>query len=356
MLCPKCGKVLDDSAHFCPVCGSKAENSPQAESQPAVATTVPPVGAVAKQPKKKKSKKGLIIGIVAVLLAGFFFLIGIVAVALPVIFSRYDISFTLPWSDSMKGEGTERNKEEEKTNKNKKQKSEKKEAVAKAEESDLASNMDSLLSSYGLTADVTVAVVDNKTGKEYVSNGSTRSFTSWGFYLPVYMAFSDLYPSNYSDYRYNILSSTPATCNAAANFAIDQFGGPAGITSYLRDNLNYSSTVYGRKFGEVNATADNYTSAAEAARILSQFNAQYNYEELCYSPGSFGIAVPAGATMYAQFGTENISVKNNLNVFAVVKGSKSDYSVAILTQNQASATGIVNILLNDIHVYMEGNS
>lgn len=348
MVCPKCGKVLADSAHFCPVCGSKAEKSQQAESQPAAATTAPPVGVAVKQPKKKKSKKGLIIGIIAVLLAGFLFLVGIVAVALPLILSRYDISFTLPWSDSVKDEDTEKNKEkvEEKAE----------EKVAKAEEPDLAKNMDSLISSYGLTADVTVAVVDNKTGKEYVSNGSTRTFTSWGFYLPVYMAFSDLYPSSYSDYRYNILSSAPATCNAAANFAIDQFGGPAGITSYLRDNLNYSSTVYGRKFGEVNATADNYTSAAEAARILSQFNAQYNYTELCYNPDSFGVTAPAGAKMYAQIGTENVRVKNNLNVFAVVKGSKSDYSVAILTQNQASATGIVNTLLNDIHMYMEADS
>ncbi len=355
MLCPKCGKVLDDSAHFCPVCGSKAENSQQVVSQPVARNTAPTVQTAAKQPNKKKSKAGLIIGIIAVILAGFLILGGIAVIALPVVLSQYDITFSFPWSDSVKDEDAAKSKAEEEKASKKKDK-QKEEKVAKVEEPDLAENIDSLLSANGLTADVTVAVVDNKTGKEYVSNGSTRGFTSWGFYLPVYMAFSDLYPSSYSDYRYNILSSTPATCNAAANFAIDQFGGPAGITSYLRDNMNYSSTVYGRKFGDVNATADNYTSAAEAARILSQFNAQYNYTELCYNPGSFGVVAPAGATMYAQLGTENISVKNNLNVFAVVKGSKSDYSVAILTQNQASATGIVNTLLNDIHVYMEGNS
>ncbi len=356
MLCPKCGKVLPDSARFCSVCGNKVESTQQVVNQPAESVVTPPAQVVIKPPKK--SKTGLVIGIIAVILVGLLILGGIAAFALTAIFSQYDISFSFPWSASVKGEVIEQSedKDEKISKKNKNKDEVKKEKVAKAEEPDLAENIDSLISSFGLTGDVTVAVVDNTTGKEYLSNGSSSRFTSWGFYLPVYMAFSDRYPSSYNDYKYKILSSDPATCNVAANFAIDQFGGPAGITSYLRDSMSYSSTIYGRKFGEVNAAADNYTSAAEAARILSQFNTSYNYTELCYNPSSFGVVSPVDATMYAQLGSENISVKNNLNVFAVIKGSTSDYSVAILTQNKASATGIVNTLLNDIHMYMEGNS
>ena len=69
MFCPNCGKQLPENGNFCPNCGEKLMAAPQA--QPVQPVQVPPVQVptvsvqpeVPAQPVKKKSKKGLIIGL-----------------------------------------------------------------------------------------------------------------------------------------------------------------------------------------------------------------------------------------------------------------------------------------------------
>lgn len=80
--CPNCGEPLEDKAAFCPVCGKKlpVEEKPEAVEAPAEAAPAAAAAAAApaaacneapaEKPKKKKSKAGLIIGIVALLLVG----------------------------------------------------------------------------------------------------------------------------------------------------------------------------------------------------------------------------------------------------------------------------------------------
>jgi len=216
-------------------------------------------------------------------------------------------------------------------------------------------SVNQLISSYGVEGSVAVSVLDNITGEQFICAGANEQYAAWGFYLPVYMAFCDRYPgtSSYVEEKQNMLSHDAGKCNTAANFAIDSFGGTDSITSYIRQTLGYSNTRYGRKFGQTNATDDNYTTAYDAAIMLNQFNSLYNSYDLCYNPSSFGIAVPDGASMYAQLGTENISVKNNLNVFAIMHGYSADYSIVILTKNNASGSGIVNAILQTVHTQME---
>lgn len=219
-----------------------------------------------------------------------------------------------------------------------------------------SNTINAFLSENGVANDVAVAVIDNTTGLSYESTWANVSYESWGFYLPVYMAFCDMYPQSYASYKADIMSSDAGKCNAAANFAINTFGGAEYISEYIYA-MGYPSTSYGRKFGEANSKNGNYTTAAEAASILYRFYMTDNPGKLCYNPKNFGVSVPQsgnGTTMYAQFGTENAAKKKNFNIFAIIQGPYSDYCVAIMTKNGASANGLTNDLLNLIHQIMEG--
>lgn len=229
---------------------------------------------------------------------------------------------------------------------------EKVEETVKEEKTDIEGEVNDLIRSKNLIGRVSVAVADNTNNDIYLCTGASERYTAWGFYLPVYMAFCDYYPSGYSGYKADILSSDAAQCNEAANFAIESFGGPSRITEHI-SSMGYRDTVIGRKFGDVNANTDNYTSAEEAVELLRQFNESYSFYDLCYSPSKYGVDVPSGARMYAQIGTENINVRNDLNVFAVIKGKNSDYSIVVMSQNGASGTGIIDDVLRKVHVLME---
>ena len=131
-------------------------------------------------------------------------------------------------------------------------------------------------------------------------------------------------------------------------------GGLASMTSYLSDRYGANVTGYGRYFGAPSTNGDNYTCAREAAIFLKTLNDRNEYGRLTYHPENFGITAPAGANLYAQIGTENNSVRNNLNLFGIVKGATSDYCVVILTQNGSSANSFISDLLAVIHTKMEG--
>jgi len=338
MHCNKCGKELKEGARFCPACGTPVAPVPPTQpAKPAVPQT-PQHFNPNPNPQKPSSNVGKIIAIICIPIIGFF-LIGLLVFFLII----------------ARPSGEPNNQTVSPTPKPTAKPTAAPATPEPVVRPAIEDSVNQLISSYGVEGSVAVSVLDNITGEQFICAGANEQYAAWGFYLPVYMAFCDRYPgtSSYVEEKQNMLSHDAGKCNTAANFAIDSFGGTDSITSYIRQTLGYSNTRYGRKFGQTNATDDNYTTAYDAAIMLNQFNSLYNSYDLCYNPSSFGIAVPDGASMYAQLGTENISVKNNLNVFAIMHGYSADYSIVILTKNNASGSGIVNAILQTVHTQME---
>lgn len=243
----------------------------------------------------------------------------------------------------------EKNEETEKTEKAPEIVDTHKQNKVTAEE--LETKINKYISDYGYTNSVAVSVLDNNTGLQYNSASSHIQFPAWGFYVPIYLAYHNEYGND--SLSYSILSSDPTECNKASNLAIDYLGGTSGITGYISRNFNTSSTSYGRKFGQSVPGKDNYTSAQEAAMLMNIFYNRCSYTDLSYKPSSFGISFPSDASVYSQIGTENLGVKNHLNVFAVVRGDYSDYSIALLTKNGAGRNGFIGNLMTFIHNEME---
>lgn len=216
---------------------------------------------------------------------------------------------------------------------------------------DFAPSINSILDAQNMSSSVGVAIIDNIDGKVYSAGAHNFSFSAWGFYLPIYLAYTAEFGEGSAA---GIMSSDPATCNQAANNAIDALGGLSSMNHYLRTHYNLSYTSYSRRFGQAASPGmDNYTSASEAVRLVSDLYNSGRSGKFSYSPSSFGISVPYGATMYSQIGTENRNVKKCLNLFAVVRGNYSNYCVVILTKDTVSRTGITNTLLSHIHTTME---
>lgn len=210
--------------------------------------------------------------------------------------------------------------------------------------------INSFLDANAAQNNVGVAVIDNLTGAMYSSRYSDVSYTAWGLYLPVYLAYGQT-GSYYGNVREQIMSSDPGTCNAAANTAIRDMGGLASVNHILSHNFGAANTTYGRFFGDTASASDNYTTANDAAVFLRTLDNTGEYTKLSYNIAGFGITAPVGANVYAQAGTENRNVRKDLNLFAIVKGQRSNYCVAILTRN--SSGGYISQLLQIIHSEME---
>ena len=193
---------------------------------------------------------------------------------------------------------------------------------------------------------VSVAVYDNKSGEIYASDDAYSAYPAWGFYLPIYL----MNPS--SSYSKNIMSNDPGVCNSAANRAINDMGGTTAVTAALQNAYSVSATSYGRKFGDTKSSQENYTCAVDAAMMLSKLNGLGERELLSYNYTKFGIDVPDSANAYAQVGTENINAKKNLNIFAIVKGGRSDYCIAVLTRGGVGSTAI-DYIMEVVHNEME---
>ncbi len=71
MFCVKCGAQIEDGTQFCPICGATQE--PPVQQPAAEPVYAQPVAAAAgEEPGKKKAIIGLVLGIVSIVLSGFF--------------------------------------------------------------------------------------------------------------------------------------------------------------------------------------------------------------------------------------------------------------------------------------------
>jgi len=357
MICPRCGANINDGSSFCTQCGETLN-----KQNPSV-NAMPPIY---NPPPKKNTGLVWTIVILSIILAGLITFASLYFTG--VITLGNDETKQSETSETAKSDDDESSSDNDvkksktkkynkKTNEEKNDKAEKENkeiSEKKTEYSPALSNaLVDIINAEGVSGNVSVAVLEYNTKKIAAKVDEDQTYVAWGFYLPVYMALCDRYPDSYDSYKNDIMSSSVSNCNSAGNYAIDLCGGTEAITNYLQTNMGYRNTVIGRKYGELNSSRDNYTSAYDSAVMLHKFSLSHNLSGLCHNPAQFGITTPAGASVYGQFGTENASVKNNLNVFAVVKGSNSDYTIAILTQNHASATDIVNKILQTVHTHME---
>lgn len=214
----------------------------------------------------------------------------------------------------------------------------------------LEDKLDSYIASNMSRSDMAVAIIDNHTGERIESENADVRYTAWGWYLPIYLLY-DHYEYYNSDVSRKIMSSDAGVCNSNANTAIRAFGGPAGATDNLEWYFDTDDTVYGRYFGDVNSSSNNYTTPEEAAAYLEFLNNEGGRNMLSYNIGNYGISAPYGANVYAQVGTENNTVRKELNLFAIVRGYNSDYCVAIMTRNGKGQ--YISDVLNMIHTEME---
>lgn len=313
MFCKKCGSELSPSALFCKSCGEKVS--------------------VKQDVKGENTKKNKTLMIVLCVLLAVLLLVG---AALAV------------WLLSGREDGEDSPNKPVVTV----EPSVKPIPTALATRKNIEETVNAIIGSEKGHANIGVAVIDHKTGETYHSARADAAYPAWGFYLPIYLAYNDSPSAKDTRLLENVMSNDAATCNEAGNTIIQNMGGPSGITAFLRGEYGVTVTSYGRYFADVRATSDNYTSATEAVTFLEEISRRGGYDRLSYDITRFGIRAPQGATVYAQVGTENNQVRKNLNLFAVVEGEKSNYSVAILTQNGAGVT--ITEILEAIHTEMEG--
>ena len=210
--------------------------------------------------------------------------------------------------------------------------------------------IEKFLQDNGIANDVSVAVYNNLTQEQYSSSNGNRIYTAWGLYLPVYLAYGKNSNIDWGAYE-SIMSSDPGVCNENANYAIRSMGGFQAVNDRLKNYYGATGTTYGRFFGDTGASTDNYTTANDSVRFLSELDKMDKHGLLSYNLGSFGISAPGGASVNAHIGTENRSERKQLNIFAIVKGNSSDYCVSILTENYNG--GYITSLLSTIHTEME---
>ncbi len=329
--CRKCGAKLKEGVRFCEKCGLPVGGA----EGPADYYEMPPTPQPL-TPPAKKSNTGLIAALISLIVV----LVIAIGVGLWLINNDdeddRDRDSKPKQTESARAEETEKPEEPEEVE------------VTKAEK--VEETMGAFLKNNGLENNVSVAVFDNATGERYTTDRTTDIYTAWGLYLPIYLAYgeTDYYDL---DIRDEILSSDPATCNASANAAIGDLGGFHELNNMLGTYYGSSATTYGRLFGDTKASSDNYTTANDAVLFLDELNEKGEYGKLSYDMRSFGITAPADASVYALIGSENRNVRNQLNLFAIVKGNNSDYCVAILTRN--SSGGYISNLLATIHAEME---
>ncbi len=97
------------------------------------------------------------------------------------------------------------------------------------------------INSYVGQNDMSVAIINNKTKEHYQSQYADSSFTAWGLYLPVYLAYGR-YQGFDPTVREGIVSSDAGTSNNKANEAMRDMGGLGSVNNLLAQNFGVKDT------------------------------------------------------------------------------------------------------------------
>ncbi len=321
MNCKFCGNQIENNERYCSVCGREVENFTPGE----------PVG---NTPVKEKSvnKNTVLIVVLAVICV----VLLLVAIAVGTTQSEVRITDAIRYNGKVEETPV---------------------ATARTTPSptpapNVSERIRGCIENARKTGDVGVVVYDNLSDSMYGTASAVR-YPAWGLYVPIYLAASDSPGSVSAAVRENIMSSDAGKCNAAGNTAIKALGGLHEVNRLLSGRYNASVTSYGRLFAQTGSTGENYTNAREAAGFLQILNERMEYDKLAYPLHSYGIAAPVGAQVYAHVGTENKAKMENLNLFAIVKGTYSDYCVVVMTKNGAGKDGLISDILQTVHMEME---
>ncbi len=214
-------------------------------------------------------------------------------------------------------------------------------------------SVDAIVDGYSDT-DVAVAVMTADGLRSYSSRYAESRYVAAGLYLPVYLAYTAKNPGRPSDSAGEMLRSMN---NDAANAVIDGIGGLDALNTWLADN-RYSRTTFDRKFGDVAASEDgyeNYTSANDAARMLSECIKDGSYELMGYDIASEGVAIPVGATVHAHRG---MGIQDAYNYFVVISNGEESVGVAVMTQNlgKERAASLTSDMLDVVWTSMLGGT
>lgn len=209
--------------------------------------------------------------------------------------------------------------------------------------------VDAIVAGYSET-DAAVAVMTADGLRSYSSPYAESSYVAAGLYLPVYLAYTAENPGRPSDSAGEMLRSMN---NDAANAVIDGMGGLDALNDWLSDN-RYSRTTFGRKFGDVAASErgyENYTSADDAARMLSACINDGSYELMNYDIASEGVRIPAGATVHAHRG---MGIQDAYNYFVVISDGGTSVGVAVMTRDlgKEQAAGLTSDILDVVWTSM----
>ncbi|MBO5008006.1 MAG: hypothetical protein J6D26_04160 [Clostridia bacterium] len=371
MFCERCGNRLDPATNKCFNCGfvlaeeTPTDNPTQIQQPvmqvppqpqtPPMPQYTPPMQAQPPQKPKKGSNKA-VLWLIIILLILALLGAGVYAVYQMDIIEGFGPSASYGYDDDDDDDNdkddekddTEKDDKDDKDDKDGKDSKSGKSSAAKNSNDDieLEKELNEYISdNFAERTDVTVCVIDNKTGEIYKSRGANKQYVAWGFYLPIYLALDAEYPNDYADTKADIMSSNIALCNTAANNGIDYLGGLDSLNEVISDNFKVKKTSFGRKFGASSIYGDNYTSAEDAAKLLKELDDKGKHDLLQYNIAAQGINYSKDLSVYAHTGTDNANVKSTYNVFAIAKGTKADFSIAIMTVNQTNAVQTVSDIL-----------
>lgn len=363
MFCPWCGSENDPDARYCAECGRELDGTVSTVPGPS-AGTVPPVPVPPVNPDKGRG------GRIALLVVAIIAVVALVVAGTVVVVRAIDGNSSSISSDAdgaESGGGTDEDPagdddnddaDADDTNRT----DDDKDGVdaddgndASDENADGAARtldkdaVDAIVARYSET-DAAVAVMTADGLRSYSSRYAESRYVAAGLYLPVYLAYTAKNPGRPSDSAGEMLRSMN---NDAANAVIDGIGGLDALNDWLSDN-RYSRTTFGRKFGDVAASErgyENYTSADDAARMLSACINDGSYELMNYDIASEGVRIPAGATVHAHRG---MGIQDAYNDFVVISDGGTSVGVAVMTRDlgKEQAAGLTSDILDVVWTSM----
>ncbi|NEG96764.1 zinc-ribbon domain-containing protein [Bifidobacterium sp. SMB2] len=201
--------------------------------------------------------------------------------------------------------------------------------------------LDAIVNKYS-ASNSAVAVVPVNGAQAYYSQQANSKYVASGLYLPVYLEAHSTGNSTAASYADAMMKTMS---NEYGNSAISAMGGRSSLNSWL-SSQGYTNTDFERDFGDVSASSagyENYTSAADAAKMLVATEQAGGTGLMAYSLASEGVSAPAGTSINGHRGQ---GIKNAYNFFIVMKSSKGAVGVAVMTQNQGRSVAVQ--MANDI--------